>query len=134
LCIAVFAWAELSDRADPAAATALRVTFTAEAAMEQATRAAANAQATADIARIENKQLIFEEDFESGSPAMETHCFDRIENGEASGTYVSNNTCIAFSGQTVSDFVAQVQCDISGERGECGIAFAGVGNTPDNVG
>ncbi len=134
VCIALIGWIEIDDRLDPAGATALRATFTAEAAVEQATEAAASAQATADIARIENKQLIFEEDFESGSPAMETHCFDSVENGEASARFSTHTTCVAFTGHTVSDFVAQVQCDVTGRRGQCGIAFAGVGNTPDKVG
>ncbi len=123
VCVGIFGAVTISDQLDPAGATALRVTFTAQAASAATATSIAGATATADIARLDTKELLLEENFDSGTPKLTFSCEAKVENGVVHTTIDTRSTCFSLIGVDVTDFAAEVQCDARGDDAECGLVF-----------
>jgi hypothetical protein len=134
LCVGLIAFFEINDRLDPVAATALRVTFTAEAATNATATSVAAAQATADVARLDNKELLLEENFDSSTSKLPINCDNEIKDGALQADFSNQASCFSLLGVDLTDFAAEVQCMAYGYDSECGLVFDSQGYSSNTTG
>ena len=106
----------------------------ATAAVQETARAESEAQAAGTATavmldidqRIQNAQLVFEEGLDEGSPFIAENIMDydlTYKDGIATVSLPWNGFFVIESGEQLTDFIAEVDCDPQGDGIACGIAY-----------